>query len=566
MREYLSRLLAPPRLEDDDKQRSAQFANAISLGLILILVLLLGVRIGIARQLSGTTNAVLLGLVLAMVGVQAILRAGRVYLAGMLITILGWSAMTYLAFVNDGVRDEAVIAYLPLFIIASLLIGWRAAAGIAALSIAAIWAIAAWGMNSGPATIEIDPISTARNVTAIFLLAAYFNYLLVSSLRSSLEHARQVSRDLTASNLELNNLRGELEKRVETRTAQLERRAAQLEAISTVSRSIATIQDVDVLLSTVARLVSERFGFYHTGIFLMEQNNQTVVLHAASSEGGKKMLARGHRLPVEASSIVGYAASRGEARIALDVGDEAIYFNNPDLPETRSEMAIPLRVGERVTGVLDIQSRETNAFAQEDIDILRILSDQIAIAIENARLFGETRRALSESQAIYQTYVQQEWARFTRRYDKSGYRYDGAKTTALTKKVERDDIHAAMQKGEIIITSPSENAPAALAIPLKSRGQIIGVIHVQATDKNRHWSQDEIAITQAAAERAAIAMENIRLLQEAQRRAAKERTISAVSAKMGTSINLHNVLQIAVEELSRVLPGSEVALQLMKEE
>ncbi|MEW6241125.1 MAG: GAF domain-containing protein, partial [Chloroflexota bacterium] len=115
-------------------------------------------------------------------------------------------------------------------------------------------------------------------------------------------------------------------------------------------------------------------------------------------------------------------------------------------------------------------------------------------------------------------------------------------------------------------TSSSENVPAALAVPVKSRGQVIGVIHVQAADKNHQWSQDEVVLTQAAAERAAIAMENIRLLNEAQRRAAKERTISAVSAKLGTSINLHNVLQVAVEELGRVLPGSEVALQLRKEE
>ncbi|MEW6031184.1 MAG: GAF domain-containing protein [Chloroflexota bacterium] len=551
---------------EEDKRRSAQFANAISLSLIVLITLLLIARIAAMGNAFSRTNMVLAGLTLVMIVVQVILRAGYVHLAGLTITLMGWAAMTYQAFVNDGVRDEAVLAYFPLAIIASLLIGWRASLAITGLSIAAVWAMAVWGTSTGEITQTFTPVNTARDATAILLLAAYLNYLLVNSLRSSLEQARAATKDLQASNLELNNLRTELEKRVETRTAQLEKRASQLEAISAVARSLSAIQDMDALLPVVARLVGERFGHYHTGIFLMSEDNQYVVLRATNSIGGQKMLARGHRLPVEATSIVGYAASRGEARIARDVGTEAFYLNNPDLPETRSEMAVPLRVAERVIGVLDVHSRETNAFGNEDIEVLRTLADQIAIAIENTRLFGETRRALNESQAIYQRYVRQEWARFTRRFDKSGYRYDGAKTVALTAKVEREDINSALEKGEIIITSPSENVPAALAVPVKSRGQVIGVIHVQAADKNHQWSQDEVVLTQAAAERAAIAMENIRLLNEAQRRAAKERTISAVSAKLGTSINLHNVLQVAVEELGRVLPGSEVALQLRKEE
>ncbi len=383
----------------------------------------------------------------------------------------------------------------------------------------------------------------------------------------------RTNEELRRREIELQSAQAGLEQRVADQTKdlnrkaeKLERYAKQLEAITKIAQTFAAIQDLDRLLPSIAAAVSGQFDFYHIGIFLTDEKNQYVILHAASSEGGKKMLDRGHRLPVEATSIVGYAASRGEARIVLDVGAEAFYFNNPDLPETRSEMAVPLRVGGRVIGVLDVQSQVTNAFGQEDIEVLRILADQIAIAIENTRLFGETRRALSESQASYQRYIRQEWARFARRFEKSGYRYDGAKTMALTKKVEREDINAAIAKGEIIITTPSGDTPAALAVPVKSRGQVVGVIHVQATDRNRHWSQDEIVITQAAAERAAITMENIRLLHEAQRRAAKERTISAVSAKMSTSINLRNVLQVAVEELGRVLPGSEVALQLLKED
>ena len=124
------------------------------------------------------------------------------------------------------------------------------------------------------------------------------------------------------------------------------------------------------------------------------------------------MLGRRHSLPLDSHSIVGYAALRGEPRIALDVGTDSVYFNNPDLPDTRSEMAIPLRVAGEVIGALDVQSTETNAFSQEDINVLTTLADQIAIAIENARLFGEARKALDESQAMFDKYTQQEWSNF----------------------------------------------------------------------------------------------------------------------------------------------------------
>jgi hypothetical protein len=259
------------------------------------------------------------------------------------------------------------------------------------------------------------------------------------------------------------------------------------------------------------------------------------------------MLKRGHRLRVGTTGIVGAAAGYGKARIALDVGADAVYFNNPDLPETRSEMAVPLKIGSQTVGILDVQSKETGAFKDEDIAVLDILANQISIAIENARLFSQTRQALAESQAIYEQYVKQDWARFARAVKHSGYAYDGIKSTPLD-------------------NEPPAPPSRALTVPIRIRGLIIGNVSVQSNDPLRAWSQDEVNLAQAAAERAGLAIENVRLLTEAQRRAAKERIVGEITSRVSASVDVREIMQTAVEELGRAMAGSEVILQFREQD
>lgn len=271
------------------------------------------------------------------------------------------------------------------------------------------------------------------------------------------------------------------------------------------------------------------------------------------------MLGRQHSLPLDSHSIVGYSASRGEPRIALDVGADAVYFNNPDLPDTRSEMAIPLRVAGNVIGALDVQSTETNAFSQEDINVLSTLADQVAIAIENARLFGEARRALDESQALFNKYTQQEWSNFARQAKPNGFLFDGKQVLPLDNNSKREPVKSAIQTGSLSL----EKASASVAIPIKFRGQTIGVLDVRSKTGQRHWKQDEIAMLEAAAERAGLALENARLVESAQRRAARERAIGDISTRLGAVSNLESILQTAVEELGRKIGGAaEVTLEI----
>jgi GAF domain-containing protein len=313
-----------------------------------------------------------------------------------------------------------------------------------------------------------------------------------------------------------------------------------------VARSISNINELEQLLPAIANVVSEQFGFYHTGIFMLDERAEFAVLEAANSEGGQRMLKRGHRLRVGATGIVGYVAGQGEARIALDVGSDAVFFNNPDLPNTRSEMALPLKAGADVIGVLDVQSTETNAFQTEDIKVLTTLANQVAVAIENSRLFGQTRKALAESQLVYDEYIRQEWSRFGHRLGKLGFVYDGIRT--------------------IPITTPDANQADATRIPIKIRGVTVGSIAIHSNDSSRQWTQDEIGLARAAAERAGLAIENLRLLDEAQRRASKERTIGDISSRLASSIDLNEIMATAVQELGRTLPDSEIILQFTNPE
>ncbi len=387
---------------------------------------------------------------------------------------------------------------------------------------------------------------------------------------STLDEIGTLANTLNLMTTELNKTLTGLEEIVNERTAELtsareqsEVRARQLTIISEVSRAIASEQNLDRLLPLITRLVSEKFGFYHIGIFLIDETNMFAVLRAANSDGGQRMLARGHRLAVGQVGIVGYVAKTGNPRIALDVGADATYFNNPDLPRTRSEMALPLKVRDTIIGVLDVQSTEPAAFDENDVSILSILADQIAIAIDNARLFGESQQALNELQAVYNQFTRQEWSALASQLDAAGYIHTLSGGRQLNELVQTEPIREALMRGEVVIVAPkTADEDPAMVMPVKLRGQVIGVLNVKSPIRGHIWSADEINMVQSVSDRLALALENARLFNQAQRRAATERAIGDVSSKLSASTNIDDILRLTVEELGRLLKDSEIAIQI----
>ena len=561
MQKDFRKIFAPPVFPgDEEKTRSAAILNTIGWSTLFVLVIILALRIIQGQDPNlAVVNRILAMVIVVIAFMLFMARTGYVRIASVVLVVTIWGALSYVSWVADGIRDVTFFGYSIPILLASLLLGWRGAVGIIFLSILSGWGLAyAETIQLLNPTLD-EPLNVARDMTGVFVLIGVLIYLMISSLQNTLAKSQAVAQELSVSNAELNELHANLEQQVDERTSELQRRASQLEAVSAVARTIASVQDLDTLLPAITKLVSQQFGFYHVGIFLLDQQRQNAVLRAANSSGGLRMLSRQHTLPLDAHSIVGYSTSRGEPRIALDVGTDSVYFNNPDLPNTRSEMAIPLRVTGTVIGALDVQSIETNAFSQEDIGVLATLADQIAIAIENARLFGETKKALNESRIMFEKYTQQEWSSFARQVRPNGFLFDGKHVVPLDNTSKREPIKAVIQTGSLSLDKPS----ATIAIPIKLRGQTIGVLDIRAKNGQRPWKQDEIAMLEAAAERAALALENARLIESAQRRAARERAIGDISSRIGSVSNLESILQMAVEELGRKIGGAaEVTLEI----
>jgi GAF domain-containing protein len=384
-----------------------------------------------------------------------------------------------------------------------------------------------------------------------------------------LTRARMSAQEVRKGKQELAELRDALEKRVNERTAELratsqqnEKRARDLETINEIAQAISTEQDLEKLLPLITSVVSERFGFYHVGIFLNDPGGQYAVLAAANSGGGQKMLQRRHQLKIGAEGIVGYVTGTGTPRFAIDVGTDAVYFNNPDLPETRSEMALPLKVAGKVIGALDVQSTESAAISNEDIATLSILAGQVGIAIENARLYETTRRSLEQTEAAYRQYVQNEWLHLAREERLSGFRYSGGNSAPLEAPLDLGEAGRVAEAGNIHQSdADAKGNPAQLAIPVKLRDQVIGVLHISAQQKER-WTEDDIDIAESVAEHLGLAIENARLFMTSANRAARERIVSDISSRISGNIHMKNILQVAAQELSQALNGSDVLIQI----
>ena len=493
------------------------------------------------------------GIILATRGITL---PGRILVPAILTVAIG-----FIAYTRGGLYHISVSGFPVVVVLAGLLLGIRGSFLFAAFASVAAGIIGYADINGISPFSELsrtgyDDIAVA---TTLFFVTAIVLRVIIVRLTESVQEAELFGQAQETTNIELNKLKDELEQRVTQRTEELEKRASQLEAISGVARSIASLQNMELLLPAITQLVSERFGYYHVGIFLLGENHEYALLRATNSEGGQKMLDRHHKLKLDTNSIVGFVTSRSQPRIALDVGADAVFFNNPDLPDTRSEMALPLRIGDNVIGALDVQSTQPNAFTDEDIAILSTLADQVAIAIENARLFSESRVALIESQGTFDKYVRQEWSSFTRQVKQTGFIYDGKRVNAMEGDRQIEKRKNVLQTGRLSL----EKVSSAISIPIKLRGQTIGMIDVRSKSGQREWTQDEITLLEAAAERAALALENARLVDGAQRRAAREHAIGEISTKIGTFSDMSAILQTAVEELGRRIGGAtEVTIEL----
>ena len=312
-------------------------------------------------------------------------------------------------------------------------------------------------------------------------------------------------------------------------------RTKQLTATNEVGRVAASSLDPDELLSRVIKLFPEQFGYYYAAIYLLDPSEKWAELREATGDAGNVLKQNHHRLEVSGKNMVGTAVREKSPRIAQIASEEKQRFENPLLPYTRSEIALPLLVGDRVLGALDVQSMKEADFGPQVIETMQNMAGQVAIALENARLYQEARQVIKEMRAVQQQYLQEGW---------SGY-------------------SAQNEKLEYGVGDESLDNPKKMEVTISLRDQILGQIMLEGNDE---WTQDQRSLANAVATQAAIALENARLVNESRQVAIRERMLAEINSKIWSSATIDGVLQTVVKELGRRLNASQVTVELNLED
>lgn len=419
----------------------------------------------------------------------------------------------------------------------------------------------------------LTPVRQLTDVAQAFA-AGNLQARLPASLEQRLKRRRLDEIDLLAQGFssmatQLRRLVGNLEERVNERTANLERRTTQLRAVADIARDVTMVTDLQSLLEQAVQLIRQRFDFYHAGVFLIDDSGEYAVIRAATGEAGRRLLEANHRLRVGQVGIVGSATGSGQVHVSQDVTLDSSYYKNPYLPETRSEMALPLRLGGQVIGALDVQSTRPNAFDEGDITTLQLLADQLAVALNNARLIQELSRSMQELEQAYGAITQQTWSSYARQKAQTlGYRYVRGGETAQSRPQETETPQnlPALAASELapaetgFSPDPVGNDGARLDVPIRLRGQEIGAIQLRFEGHEAPAEMTELV--EEVGSRLGLVLESARLLHEAQRLAAREQQINRIASEVRSSVDLDSILQNTVRELGKALGARRTVIQL----
>jgi GAF domain-containing protein len=536
-----------PNIRNVKIKKQAELLNTITL--IITGLLILGLS---SRPNNTTMFDIMLGIAVCSFG----LGKSRRPVLGSLLFTFGFISITHLS-LYLGMTNSYVLAFSTItpitLIIASALTSTRVFTGLAIY--AALGAFLAPLYSTTPVN-QSDVTRTGGIVATLGIILIGIN-----AFRERSEDAHVI--EIEAKDHELQDLKLELKKQVEANARavaaaneKMQEKVERLHTVANISQEISSgvLKKTDELLTHITQIISKNFGFYHVGIFLLDKNRQYAELRAANSEGGQRMLARRHQLKVGGTGIVGYASQSGYPRIALSTGADAVYFNNPDLPETRSEMALPLKYGGEVIGVLDLQSTQPATFNEEDADIFSALANQIALAIQSNA--GEVDFGLSKKAGKHGTVKIQASAQ-------NGYSYLQDGTITSSHPVTNPSITRALAMGKTMVTNAnSKGTSSALTVPVKIRDEIVGYIYIESAEGSRKWAENEIALVESVSERAALALENARLFEETERRAEQELVIAQVTSRIGESTTFERILQTTIQELGRTLGASRAFIQM----
>jgi GAF domain-containing protein/HAMP domain-containing protein len=378
---------------------------------------------------------------------------------------------------------------------------------------------------------------------------------------------------------QLRGLIGQLEQRVAQRTQELEIRSSYLEASAEVGHTASTVLDAETLIQTVVDLVHDRFDLYYVGLFLLDEMGDWAELRAGTGQAGQQMLEQKHRLRVGGESMIGQCVARREARIALDVGAEAVRFDNPLLPKTRSEAALPLQSRGRIFGAMTVQSEEAAAFDEDTVTVLQTMADQVAVALDNAYLFTEAEESLKAARRASAEMSREGWAELLRSQPQLGYHSD-ERGLIRAEAVWRPEMEEAFRAGSTVQleeerspgddraestgrrSHPSRTQP--LAVPIKVADKVIGVLDTYKPIEAGPWTDAEVKMLESMVEQMAVSLESARLYQQTQSRAAREQMVADITDQLRASLDPDTILKTTVREVGRVLNAELASVELVR--
>lgn len=433
------------------------------------------------------------------------------------------------------------------------------AVGVVVLAVAVVVALTTTQQIARPISNLVD---TARRIA-----------LGERELAAQIERADEIGvlgQAFNSMTAQLREVVDELEMRVQERTYALAQRTAYLEATAEVGRTISSILDLDRLRQQVVELIRERFGLYYVGLFQVDDSGEWAILQAGTGDYGRRMLARGHRIRI-GEGMVGWCVTNNQIRVASDAGQDGVRLDTPELPNTRSEAALPLRSHERVIGALSVQSERVDAFDQDALIALQTMADQVAVAIYNARLFAQVQDALQVAQRAYGDLSHRAWIDLLHGGGQVAFRSDEQGVMRL-EQVSSAEIEQALLQGRTIVQiqqdSPQERrvsrtrGGSTLTIPIRIGSEAIGVLNTFKPVEQGEWTAQQIAWLENVVEQLSYALEAARLYQQTQVREIRERQIREIGANMQARVSLDALMQTAVADLARVLNVPSAFVQL----
>jgi len=331
--------------------------------------------------------------------------------------------------------------------------------------------------------------------------------------------------------MHFNRMVSRLDELQSTLEEQVAERTRQLTATNEVGRVASSILDPDDLLDKVVNLITEQFNYYYAAIYLLDPSKKWAELKEATGQAGNVLKQNRHRLEVSGNSMVAGCIRERTPHIAQEVADEKQRFENPLLPYTRSEIALPLIIGDRVLGALNVQSIKPSDFGVDVIKTMQNMAGQVAVALENARLFQDDQRSITELHAIQKQYLLEGWT---------------------TVRSYNDNL-------EYSIGESSDAANQVIESSISLRDQVLGQITLEQSNE---WSPEQQSLIDAVTAQAAIALENARLVSESRQIALRERALADINSKIWASTSIEAILQTVVKELGKRFDTSSTTIEL----